>query len=65
MQISNTNLPCILMIENNSCNHFVVLYKIRNNGKCIISDPNHPKIEKALLKDLIDKVIVGKCKDGY
>ena len=51
--ISNKNLPCILFLERELENHYIVLYKILSNGKCIISDPSHPKIEKMKISDIL------------
>lgn len=51
--ISNKNLPCILFLERELENHYIVLYKILSNEKCIISDPSHPKIEKMKISDIL------------
>ena len=40
MNVSEENFPCILMLSGEVVNHYIILYKIYNNGKCLISDPD-------------------------
>lgn len=44
--ISNENLPCIVMLNKKSGNHYIVLYEINNKGEWLISDPSRSKLKK-------------------
>lgn len=62
-RISNENLPCILMLNKKTENHYVVLYKIYKNGKCLISDPAHSKLKKVNLREIEKEILlIISCK---
>lgn len=65
IKISNQCLPCLVFIENDNINHYLVLYRILSNGKCIISDPSHAKVEKINVDYLVNvaKYIISINKD--
>lgn len=63
--VSNKNLPCILMLNKNTSNHFILLYKVYRNGKCLISDSAHSKFEKINLMDIEKEILlIISCKPG-
>ena len=51
MNVSEENFPCILMLSGEVVNHYIILYKIYNNGKCLISDPEHSKLRNRIERD--------------
>lgn len=63
MNVSEENFPCILMLSGEVVNHYIILYKIYNNGKCLISDPEHSKIEKIELREIVETIqLIISCK---
>lgn len=38
LKLSEANFPCILLIEHKYSNHYVVLFRILKNEKCIINE---------------------------
>lgn len=53
--ISDKELPCIILTKNSEGNHYIVLQKLKKSNKCLISDPDHPKIETVKFDELIKK----------
>lgn len=51
------------MLSGEVVNHYIILYKIYNNGKCLISDPEHSKIEKIELREIVETIqLIISCK---
>ena len=53
--ISDKELPCIILTKNSEGNHYIVLQKLKKSNKCLISDPDHPKIETVKFDEIIKK----------